>query len=1062
MYSLYLYTFLMAIVMNMNKIKLFYTGFIFFFIFPAVIIGQKSQVFVDEDITYKEGLEFFNKQKYTVAQEYFKKVIQNSGDEISDIKIDAEYYHAICALELFHDDSEFLIFDFIKKHPEHPRTRMAYFQMGRFNYRDKNYEEAIFWFNKIDKYHLDKEDLEEYYFKLGYSYFAQDNQLQAEKLFYELLNGETAFAAPAIYYYSHIAYERKNYETALKGFDRIKDDETFKLLVPYYIAQIHYVTGKYEKAIDYAAELAQSENVKREAEINRIIGESYFKLGKYEQSLPFLEKFKDKAESYSRNDIFQLGFVYYMTKEYEKAAKTFSIITNNLDTITQQAYYYMADCYLKLNDKNSARLSFQNAGRFDFLPLIKEDAMFQFAKLTFELSFSPFNETINAFQAYINDYPNSIHIDEAYDYLMKVFLSAKNYQGALDAIEKMHQKSFDAQKAYQRVAYYRGLELLNNVNFLKAIDAFSKSLENSTYDRQLRALALFWRGEAYYRLKDYDHAIKDFDELLLTPGAFSLPEYALASYNLGYCYFKKKDYLLAASTFRKFVDNYKNVTDKRYGDALIRIGDSYFMNTDYRRAVEFYAKVDTSNSFDKDYALFQEGFAQGLMKNNARKIEILKVLLNDSTSNFIDDGLFELANAYIAIDSSQLALQAYYNLLNNYPNSSYFKKALVQTALLEYNLNFFEKSLENYKTVINNYPGSNEAQEALVGIKNVYVELNNVDAYFEYVKSLGNIADISENEQDLLVYQAAENIYMTGNCNKAVPAFQKYLHRFANGKYVLNANYYIADCYFADIKNDSAIFLFEQILSEKKNTFTEQSLINAAEINFIQGKFSDAYNKYLVLEEIAEVKANLISARMGQLKAADSLKNYHSIVLAAQKVLNTDKISNENKRKARYLLANAYNQLNSIDSALIHYRTLALDVKNSEGAEAKYLVASLLYNQGKVMMAEKEIFDFVDANTPHQFWLAKSFLLLSQIYLDKDDVFQAKATLNSIIENYESETDGIIEMAKELLSNITGAENQQFENEKQELKIEFQTDKEKDSNLFEDKENKENNNNEDK
>ena len=82
-----------------------------------------------------------------------------------------------------------------------------------------------------------------------------------------------------------------------------------------------------EKAIDYALELAQSESLKREAEINRIIGESYFKLGKYEESLSYLEKFKDKAESYSRNDIFQLGFVYYKTQNFDMAAKTFSIIS---------------------------------------------------------------------------------------------------------------------------------------------------------------------------------------------------------------------------------------------------------------------------------------------------------------------------------------------------------------------------------------------------------------------------------------------------------------------------------------------------------------------------------------------------------------------------------------------------------------------------------------------------------------------------------------------------------------------------------------------------------------
>jgi TolA-binding protein len=1027
----------MAIDMNMNKIKILCPLFLLIFLSSGYLFSQKSQVFEDEDLHFKNGLEYFNKQKYAIAQEYFKNIIQSSNNGISDIIVDAKYYNAICALELFHDNSEFLISEFIKSHPEHPRTRMAYFQMGRFNYRQKQYDDAIYWFRKINKYDLEKEDLEEFYFKMGYSYFSKGDIVQAEKLFYELMEGETAYSSPAIYYYSHIAYERKNYETALKGFEKIKDDETFKLLVPYYVAQIYYVNEKYEKAIEYAEELAQSESVKREAEINRIIGESYFKLNKYEESLSYLEAFKDKAESYSRNDIFQLAFVYYKTEDFEKAAKTFSLITNNTDTLTQQAYYYIADCYLQTDDKNSARLSFQNAARFNFLPQIKEDAMYQFAKLTYDLSFSPFNETINAFQSYIDENPKSPRVDEAYDYLMKVFLSAKNYQGALNAIEKMQQKSFYAMKAYQRVAYFRGLELLNNLNFIESIEAFTISLDHATYDRQLKALALYWRAEAYFRLKDYNNSITDINELLITPGAFSLPEYKLANYNLAYSYFNKKDYMQAALTFRKFIESYLNKSDKRFGDALIRVGDSYFISKDYRRAIEFYAKVDTSNSYDKDYALFQEGFSQGLLKNNLRKSEILMHLLNDTTSNYFDDALFELANSYIALDSSQLALNAYYQLLDNFPNSSYSRKALVQTALLEYNLNILEKSLEHYKTVINNYPGSTEAQEALIGIKNVYVELNDVDSYFAYVQTLGDIVDVSENEQDQLVYQAAENVYMTGDCEKAVDAFQKYLIRFSNGQYVLNANYYIAECYFAHKKLDSAVVLFDNILNEKKNTFTEQALINAAEINFVQKNFNNALNKYLVLEEIAEVKANLIEARMGQLKAADSLNNYQIIIISAHKVLKTDKIDAEYKRKSRYLLANAYRELNIIDSALIHYRTLALDVKNSEGAESKYIVSSILYDQGKMLLAEREIFDFVDANTPHQYWLAKSFLVLAQIYLDKEDVFQAKATLNSIIQNYESETDGIIEEAKATLLEITGEEDQQFEQEEEEIKIKF-------------------------
>lgn len=1039
--------------MNMNKIKIFLGLFALLLLSTNLNFAQKSQVFEDEDFMYKKGLEFFNKAKYVIAQDYFKNVIQSSNDKYSDVRVDAEFYYAICALELFHENSEYLISQFIISHPESPRSREAYFQMGRFYYRDKNYDKAITWFEKIDKYDLDKQDLEEYYFKLAYCYFTKGNIEKSENLFYELVDGTTNYAAPAIYYYAHIAYEKGNFETALKWFEKINDHESFKLLVPYYIAQINYNNKKYEKAIEYGTQLAQSENVKREAEINRIIGESYFKLEKYEEALEYLEKFKDKAETYARNDIYQLAYVYYKTNNFEKAAKTFSLVTNVEDTLTQHAYYLIADSYLKLDDKNSARLSFENAGRYSFDQTIKEDAMFQFAKLTYDLSFSPFNETINAFQSYIDENPNSKRVDQAYDYLMKVFLSAKNYEGAINAIENIKQKTVAILKAYQRVTYFRGLELLNNLNYIESLEAFTKSLENSNYDRELKALALYWRGEAYYRLKDYNNAIKDYEELLVTPGAFSLKEYDLATYNLAYSQFKLKDYQAAALSFRKFTDNYELKTDKRYGDALVRTGDCYFVSKDYRRAVEFYAKVDTSNSYDKDYALFQEGFAQGLLKNNLRKIEILNQLLEDSTSSYIDDALFELANSYIAIDSNELALKSYYQLLEYYPNSSYISKALVQTALLEYNESLLEKSLHHYKTVINNYPGSDEAQEALIGIKNVYVEMNDVDAYFAYVQSLGKIADISENEQDQLVYQAAENIYMTGDCDKTIDAFKNYIKRFPNGKSTLNANYYIAECYYNQNIFDSSLVLFESILAESKNAFTEQSLILAAEIQLANKDYKEAFNKYLILEEIAEVKSNLVSARMGQLLAADSLQNLHAVITTAKKVLKTDKIGDEFKREARFKMANALYDLESTDSALIQFRILSQDVKNEIGAESKYNVIKILYDQGKTLLSENEVFAFVDANTSHQFWLAKSFLVLARIYLSKEDAFQAKATLNSILDNYENKDDGVYAEAEELLKEIKASENEIFEEAGNEVEIQFDTNVENDTELFEEEEN---------
>ena len=93
---------------------------------------------------------------------------------------------------------------------------------------------------------------------------------------------------------------------------------------------------------------------------------------------------------------------------------------------------------------------------------IKEESLFNYAKLTYELAYSPFGEAIAAFQEYIDLYPGSERIQEVYEYLVATFMQLKNYKAALASLDKIRNKDSRLEEAYQRVAFFRGLELFKN------------------------------------------------------------------------------------------------------------------------------------------------------------------------------------------------------------------------------------------------------------------------------------------------------------------------------------------------------------------------------------------------------------------------------------------------------------------------------------------------------------------------------------------------------------------------------------------------------------------------
>ncbi|PLX12922.1 MAG: hypothetical protein C0594_01880 [Marinilabiliales bacterium] len=730
----------------------------------------------------------------------------------------------------------------------------------------------------------------------------------------------------------------------------------------------------------------------------------------------------DEATIITREDYYKLAYCYYRNEKYKKAAKKFSSIANSSDRLAQNAYYHLGDCYLQMGEKNKARYAFLTASELKFDKQMSEDALFTYAKLTYELSMYPFNEAVNALNLYIEKYPESNRVDEAYKFLVNVFMTTRNYKDALESIESIRNLTGDIALIYQRVAYFRGLELFNDLQYKEAIDHFDKSLDNAKLNPVIKAQSLYWRAEAYYKLGKYKKAIEGYEAFVLSDGSFELPEYNLAHYNLGYANFKIKQYDKAITWFRMYDQFMENKSSERLGDAYNRIGDCYFISKKYDDAVIYYDESIESELKDVDYALYQKGFALGLLKDYNQKIIVLNQLLNDySKSSYRAAALFELAKAYLIIEAPEMAISTYQTIIDEYPYSSYVKKAYLGQGLIYYNSGDNDLALEKYKRVVEEFPGNPEIDDALIEIKKIYLDMNNVEGYVDYSNSIGEYT-VTKTEEDSLMFITAEKIYLKGDCDQAKGHLNKYIKKFPNGRYILSAHYYKANCNMQNGDEDEALESYQFIISKPKTKYTSNALYNAAKINYKNKNYKAASENYTELEQIADRKNVIKEARIGKMRCNYFIKDYEKAITSAIAVLKTDKIADEIYREAHYDIAKSYYAMDNLQNAMDEFMIISQDCKSREGAEAKFRVAEIYFKQGADTLAENEIIDFNKKMTPYQDWVARSIILLSDIYVSRDDNFQAKAMLQSIITNYSTRGDGIIELAEDKLEDIVTAE----------------------------------------
>ena len=763
-------------------------------------------------------------------------------------------------------------------------------------------------------------------------------------------------------------------------------------------------------------------NINRESlenELRLIAAGMYFQQNKYRE--PYHSPLNQKYPNASRDNIDnnRIGILAYRGKEYERAASILSKVKPN-DAFYQSSILGLGHIALESGDKVKAREAFYKASQMNHDPDLKADGLYNYAKILNELdsaqaALQPLKEYIS--MKYPDLSPETDKSETTESRMAQILKGTSNFQSAVYLLESFTNRDEKAERILQKITYFRGLEFYNERAFENSISMFMRS-EKFPYDKEMAALATYWKAEAMYEVRKYGEAVDNFSRFLRLPEARTTSVYNYANYALAYAAFRINRYSVAADYFERYLAAEGSSLDKnvRY-DVIARLGDSYLSMRNYGRASDYYDQLINSKAPNQDYALFQRGILQGLQGDNAAKLNTLRSVVEKfPQSNYADDVAFEIPYIAFTEGDYDVAIAGLQKMIKQYPRSSYVPRALMTIGLVQYNKNDSEAAMATFQRVVKDYSKTGEAAQALLSIENIYLDQGDATSYIQYATN-SSVTNLSEGEQDNLAFQASRRLFDRKQYGPAVEAINAYFDKFPKPRQEKHARYIRGVSLYHTGHPEEALHDLNIILNDWTSQYTENTLLTVAALYLSLKEYNEAIVHLKKLELNSDYKDNYGYAVKNLIICYYEIGDYEQMNRYIKILKNYAGATDEEIATAHMYAAKAYEKQGDKASATKELNLAALKSKSAASAEARYMVALQQYKNKQYDQAEKSAFDVIENMDANDYWVAKSFILLADTYARKGNTVQAKSTLESIIENYEGDDDVLTE-AKDRLQKL--------------------------------------------
>ena len=892
------------------------------------------------------------------------------------------------------------------------------FDLANYYFDNERYSYALKWFRKVKERDVPNPLLPKYYFNKGYTQFLKKQYKSAQTLL-ENVKNHPEYESDAHYYLGHIAYQLEDYDSASQSFGKVSNPNQQNDL-GYFKVDMNFKLGRFEEAISLGtAELNRSQD--NRSELSKIIGESYFNLKQYKEALPYLLAYEGKNKKWSNVDFYQLGYTHYHLGAYEKAVDQFNKIIGKSSALAQNAYYFLGYCYLETKKNTAARNAFRSAARMNFDATVKEDAFFQYAKLSYQLG-NPYEAPQQVLGQFLERYPDHSEQGLIKELLVDSYTTLGNYK---EAIRLLNDGGlFKDNATLQKVFFLQGYKSYQQGNYREAARYFDQAAsKNDNPLLQLRAV--YWMAQSHYQYNDFEKALEHYETFEKPIDAKETPEWPAFYYNKAYAFFKIKRYPEAIAAFEQQLTeaSFKNRDWQR--DLYLRLGDAYFANKQYWPAMENYNKAIALNEAKSSYALYQKAISYGFVDRNPQKIENLELLIASKVKHkLVDDALYALASTQAGQGNTAAAIANYDKLLTEHPKSPYSSRALLNKGLILYNQENLSEATALMRRLVLQYPKSAVAQQGLNTLREIAVESGTVADFTRWLRD-NRIQQFSTNELEKTAFEAAEKKFLDNKKKQAEKLLEEYVQAHPQGANSLAAHFYLGEISFENEDWTSAIAAYAKVI-DSENEYTEKALVRSAMASVNSQQTETAIPLWERLETTANFEENKRYAAFNLMRAYYDAETYDKAIAQTEKVLAMHKISEQVKWDAYEILAHAAMQQKDSLKAQPAFAVLEKAPKDQLAAEALYFKAFLQYRDRAFEASNTTIAIIAKQYSSAGLWSAKSLLLMARNFYRLDDAFQALFILDSLIENFK-QYPGIVSASEKLKATIKAKEAEKNE-----------------------------------